>query len=264
MSILNKLHEITIDNTNRIFEKDSEFCVNQYYLYVPARDALQKALDIIKAEYEKEESSVNNTNSFRYLDKYDDIKHLEKRLEQTKNNFIFQIVFHFSRKYNVSFNPNIIIEKYDINLTHNDIIGEIYEQLDGCSFEEKAVQELIETTKNTIYDFNNNVSIKKSSVSINNYVWWYTWSGFCLKSGLTDLYRALSHFENGSTKTLESLNQMLEQLRKGDREYDIFSKYEFDDFETIESIKVFKNSKITIQFKTHALAQEFANTYLRK
>ncbi|MCY9145961.1 hypothetical protein [Bacillus sp. T9C1] len=266
MNILSKLNEITINNNDRIAETDRKYCENQFELYVAAREALQQALDIIKPVYEKEKSSPNNTISLygSYLDDYDDIKHLERRLEQIKKHFVSQIVYHFSRQYNVSLNTKIINEKYDLNLTHHHIIDEIFEQLDGFSFEERAVHELIEASKNTIYDFDNKVTIKKSSLSINNYVWWDTWWGYSLKSGLTQLYIALSHFENGSTKTLDALNKMLEQLRKGDRHFDIFSKYEFESFEKIKSIKVFKNSKITIEFKNQTLAQEFANTYLKK
>ncbi len=266
MNILSKLDEITINNNDRIAETDRKYCENQFELYVAAREALQQALDIIKPAYEKEKSSAKNTNSLygSYLDDYNDIKHLERRLEQLKAHFVSQIVYHFSRQYNVSLDTMSIHEKYDLNLTHHNIIDEIFEQLDGFSFEEKAVHELIEASKNTIYDFDNKVTIKKSSLSINNYVWWDTWWGFSLKSGLTQLYKALSHFENGSTKTLDALNHMLEQLRQGDKHYDIFRKYEFESYEKIKSIKVFKNKKITVEFKDHALAQEFANTYLKK
>ncbi|WP_395606296.1 hypothetical protein [Bacillus velezensis] len=268
MNILSKLNEITINNNDRIAETDSKFCVNQYYQYVAAREALQKALNIVKPAYEEEKKSVDNNSLYRcYLNDYEDVKHIEKRLEEIKGQFVSKIVNHFSRRYNVSLDTHIIIEKYDLNLNHNDIIGEIFEQLDGFSFEEKAVHELIQATKNTIYNFDKKVTIKKASLSITDYVWWdsWTWSGLRIfgDSKLGTFFQALSHFENGSVETLYSLNRMFEHLREGSNQYDIFSKYEFD-YKKIKSIKVFKNRKITVEFKDHALAQEFANTYLKK
>ncbi|WP_039076306.1 hypothetical protein [Bacillus sp. MSP13] len=263
MNILSKLNEITINNNDRIAETDSKFCVNQYYQYVAAREALQQALDIIKPVYDKEKNSLYGS----YLDNYYDINYLEKRLEEIKGQFVSKIVNHFSRRYNVSLDTNIIMEKYDLNLNHNDIMGEIFEQLDGFSFEEKAVHELIQATKNTIYNFDKKVTIKKASLSITDYVCWdsWTWSGLRISwdSKLGTFFQALSHFENGSVETLYSLNRMFEHLREGSNQYDIFSKYEFD-YKKIKSIKVFKNRKITVEFKDHALAQEFANTYLKK
>ncbi|MDO3655414.1 hypothetical protein [Bacillus subtilis] len=265
MNILSKLNEITINNNDRIAETDSKFCVNQYYQYVAAREALKQALDIIKSVYDKEKNPNSNYGS--YLDDYYDINYLEKRLEQIKRGFVSDIVNHFSRQYNVTLDKKVINEKYDLNLNHNDIIGEIFVQLDGFSFEEKAVHELIQATKNTIYNFDKKVTIKKASLSITDYVWWdsWTWSGLRISwdSKLGTFFQALSHFENGSVETLHSLKRMFEHLKEGSNKYDIFSKYEFD-YKKIKSIKVFKNRKITVEFKDHALAQEFANTYLKK
>lgn len=269
MNILSKLNEITINNNDRIADTDRKYCENQFGLYAAAREALQQALDIIKPVYDKEKNSAKNTNSLygSYLDDYDDIKYLDKRLEKIKGQFVSKIVNHFSRQYNVSLDTKVINEKYDLNLTHNDIISEIFEQLDGFSFEEKAVHELIQATKNTIYNFDKKVIIKKASLSITDYVWWdsWSWSGMRISwdSKLETFFQALSHFENGSVETLHSLKRMFEHLKEGSNKYDIFSKYEFD-YKKIKSIKVFKNRKITVEFKDHALAQEFANTYLKK
>ncbi|MCY9398072.1 hypothetical protein [Bacillus inaquosorum] len=259
MNILSKLNEITIDNNDRIAETDRKYCENQFELYVAAREALQQALNIIKPAYEKEKS---------YLNEYRDIDPIEKRLKEIKEQFISNVVHHFSRQYKVTLDTADINKKYDLYLTHHDITAEIFEQLGGFNFEEKAVHELIEASKATIYNFNKYVSIKKASLSITDFVWWDTWGwdGYRLSWNSkkeSSLFTALSHFENGSVKMLDSLFEMYKEIEKGSNHYDIFSKYELN-LEKIKSVKVFKNSKITIEFNDHALAQEFANTYLKK
>ncbi|MGR0121675.1 hypothetical protein [Bacillus halotolerans] len=267
MNILSKLNEITINNTTRIAETDSKFCENQYQQYVAARETLQQALNLIKPAYEKEKELVDNCLDRCYLNDYSDIKPIEKRLQQIKGGFVSNIVNHFSRQYNVSLDKKVINEKYDLNLTQHDVIAEIFEQLGGFNFEEKAVHELIEASKSTIYKFDK-VSIKKASLSITDFMWWdsWGWDGYRISWNSkkeSSLFTALSHFENGSVKMLDSLFEMYKEIEKGSNHYDIFSKYELN-LEKIKSVKVFKNGKITIEFNDHALAQEFANTYLKK
>ncbi|MGG0877585.1 hypothetical protein [Bacillus inaquosorum] len=258
MNILSKLDEITIDNNDRIAETDRKYCENQFELYVAAREALQQALNIIKPAYEKEKG---------YLNDYRDIDPIEKRLKEIKEQFISNVVHHFSRQYKVTLDTEDINKKYDLYLTHNDIIAEIFEQLGGFNFEEKAVHELIVKTKSTIYNFDK-VSIKKASLSIANFISWdaWGWNGFSLSHGSKkeqSLFTALSHFENGSVKMLDSLFNIYKEMEKGSNLHDIFSKYDLG-YEKIKSVKIFKNRKITIEFKNQTLAQEFANTYLKK
>ncbi|MFA1782433.1 hypothetical protein ACDX77_19350 [Bacillus velezensis] len=267
MNILSKLNEVTINNTNRIAETDSKFCENQYKQYVAAREALQQALNIIKPAYEEEKKSVDNSLDYCYLNKYQDIAPIEKRLEEIKEDFISKVVRHFSRQYKVTLDTEVINKKYDLYLTHKDIIAEIFEQMGGFNFKEKAVHELIEASKATIYNFGK-VSIKKTSLSITDFVRWDSWGWDGLRISWdskkeSSLFTALSHFENGDVKMLDSLFDMYKGMEKGSKHYNIFSKYEFD-CEKFKSIKIFKNGKITIEFKNQTLAQEFANTYLKK
>ncbi|RDY83175.1 hypothetical protein [Bacillus amyloliquefaciens] len=267
MNILSKLNEVTINNTNRIAETDIKFCENQYKQYVSAREALQQALNIIKPAYEEEKKSLDNSLDRCYLNEYRDIDPIEKRLEEIKEYFISEVVHHFSRQYKVTLDTAVINKKYDIYLTQHDIIAEIFEQLGGFNFEEKAVHELIEASKAQIYNFDK-VSIKKASLSITDFVWWDSWGWDGLRISWkskkeNSLFTALSHFENGDVKMLDSLFNMYKEMEKGSKHYDIFNKYEFD-CEKFKSIKIFKNGKITIEFKNQTLAQEFANTYLKK
>ncbi|MCY8738151.1 hypothetical protein P8881_19435 [Bacillus haynesii] len=263
MSLLDKINNVTVNNTNRISEIDRKYCENQYSQYSKAQEALGHAFSIIKKVYEQQ---INEEESF--LCKYDDIRHMEERISRIKRRFILNITSHFSRQYNVTLDSESIDEKYDSDLTHENIISEIFEQLGGYSFEEKAVTEIIEATRNTIYNFDKKVIIKKASLSIADYVRWDLWSfsGFRISwdSKLGTFFQALSHFENGSVETLYLLKSMIEHLKKGSNHYDIFSKYEFKVFNKIKSIKVFKNGKITIEFSSNEQANEFANTYLKK
>ncbi|QAT68083.1 hypothetical protein EQZ20_24740 (plasmid) [Bacillus glycinifermentans] len=262
MSLLDKINNVTVNNTNRISEIDRKYCENQYSQYSKAQEALGYAFIMIKKVYEQQ---VNEGESF--LCKYDDIRPMEERILRIKRDFIRNITSHFSRQYNVTLDSDSIDEKYDTDLTHEEIIAEIFEQLGGYSFEEKAVTEIIQASQNSIYNFNERVTIKKASISITNYVSWDTWyDDYRLhwNSKMEVLFKALSHFENGSIETLEILDLLINLLRKGSAHSDIFSKYEFEAFKKIKSIKVFKNRKINIEFYSNEQANEFANTYLKK
>ncbi|MEK4448665.1 hypothetical protein N1I81_22785 [Bacillus sp. FSL M8-0052] len=261
MSLLNKIKNVTINNTHRISVADKEYCEHQYMQYLNAQNALDGAIALIKPVCEQQ-----RRESRPFISKYKDLNHLEDRCLEVKKEFIYNITYYFSNKYNVTLNSNSIDQKYDKNLTYMDIVAEIFEQLGGYSFEEKAVSEIMEASRNTIYNFER-VTIKKASLTITHFVSWDTWYGdyrlHWNNEKLETLFKALSHFENGSTETLDLLNQMKQQLNEGEKEYNIFSKYEFK-FQKIKSMRVYKNGKITIEFNSNEQANEFANTYLKK
>ncbi|MCA1184655.1 hypothetical protein [Bacillus licheniformis] len=266
MSLLDKINNVTIDNNERISKADSDFCFRQYFEYFQAKNVNEEALKMITSVYERQKEN-DSDNLYCYIDKYDDIRHFEKRLEQLREDFVYRIIRYFSDKYKVTLDAASIITKYGENLSGRDVLDEIFEQLGGYSFEEKAVTEIIQASQNSIYNFNERVTIKKASISITHFVSWDTWwDDYRLgwnNEKLETLFKALSHFENGSTETLDLLNRMKQHLCEGEKEYNIFSKYEFK-FQKIKSIRVYKNGKITIEFNSNEQANEFANTYLKK
>lgn len=267
-SLLSKFNSVTIQNDTRISELDRKYCENQEKMFKEAVTAMNNALELFKTIHKlhTEEKGKSEHYHYEYIDHHHDIRHTENRLKEIKNNFINNIISHFQRAYNVTLESGGIKIKYDINVTYDNIVDEIFNQLGGFNFEEKAVNELIAACKDTIYR-NDKITIKKNKLTINDFVWWdstWTWDG--LRIGYSDkkvspLFKGLSHFETGSTETLFYFANIYSQLTKGSKHHDIFSKYEIG-YNLVEAIKFFKNGKIEIVFQTNQQAEEFKRIYL--
>lgn len=265
-TLLNKFDMVTIENDTRISEFDRKYCEKQERMYNEAVTAMKQTLELFKGIYENYSDS-DKKNYKHYIDSHSDIRHIEDRLTDFKNSFIHRIISHFEKTYNVTLRDSDINRKYkDIEVTYNNIVDEIFEQLGGFNFEEKAVNELIKACKETVYN-DTKIKVTKNKLSIQDFVYWqsYSWDN-SYTIGYSDgkvnsLFKALSHFEEGSTDTLFYYDQIYEQLNAGSREYDILSKFEIG-YNIVESIKFFKNGKVEIVFQTHEQAQQFATTYL--
>lgn len=269
MNLLNKFQAVTIQNDTRISEIDRKYCEKQERMYKEAITAMNNTLEIFKTIHKLhvEDKGESIHYHYEYIDHHEDIRHTEERSKKIKNNFISNIVGHFERVYNVTLEKSKIRDKYNISVTYQDIVNEIFEQLGGFNFEEKAVKELKDKCKETIYSLDK-VTIKKNKLTIIDFVWWdhYSWEGKKLgysDSKVSPLFRGLSHFETGETETLFYYRSIYKELHEGERKYDIFSKYEIG-YNLVNSIKVFKNGKIEIEFQTNEQAEQFKREYLTK
>lgn len=265
MNLLSKFASVKIENTSRISEEDKNYCEQQQGAYKIALNALLTALIALKAvvinyvkmgEYDR-----------GYINKYDDIDHMEKRIKQVKNEFISNIVNYFEKTYNVTLNSTAIEKKYDMNVTYQDIIEEIFIQLGGFNFKEKAVKEIKEASRGTVYK-DDKITVNKGKLTIASYVYFRSsWSNG-LELGYNDdkvipLFNALSHFETDKTETLGYYSNIYKELREGQKNYDIFSKYELG-YNKAQSIKFFKNGKVEIVFQSMQQAEAFKREYLTK
>lgn len=199
----------------------------------------------------------------------DDVKQLEKRIEGFKKSFISNIVSHFRKQYNISLESGEIKDRYkDTNgITYNDIVNEVFEQLGGFNFKEKAVNEIKENIRKTIYR-DDKIKIAKGKLTINDFVRWESWDSYC-RIGWDDrkvnpLFMALSHFDTEQAEEMEFYYESVRnELEEGQRKYDIFRKYELG-YNKVKSIRIYKNGKIEIEFQTNEQAQQFKNEYLTR
>lgn len=262
--LLNKFQSVTIQNDIRISEIDRAFCEKQEKMYKEAIQAMQQTLELFKNIYATYPENDNyDYYSKGYIDDYKDIKHIEDRMNDFKNNFINKVLRHFEKAYNVTLESAEIIKKYDLDITYNNIIDEIFEQLGGFNFNEKAIQEIKDRLKNSIR--NNNVSVNKNKVSINNFIyidhfdkkWGRVRLSYGSKETINKLFNALSLFETGETENTFYYNSLLKKLENDDP----FYKHEIG-YNSVQSIRPYQNGKIEIVFKTSEQAQQFKNEYL--
>jgi hypothetical protein len=266
-SLLNKFSSVKIENSSRISETDQAFCEKQEKMYREALAALQKTLEMFTEIYNSY-TDYDKKNYITYIDDHNDIWHIKDRIVKIKDSFISRIVNHFKQAYKVTLETGELYRKYkDIDVTYQNIVDEVFEQLGGFNFEEKAIQEIKNNCRDSIYN-DDKITIKKGKLIINDYIYWgHTWDnkkrlGYS-DSKIMPLFKALSHFETESIETLFYYDQMYNALYEGEGKFDIFSNYEIG-YNIVNTIKFFKNGKIEIEFQTQQQAEEFKKEYLTK
>ncbi len=267
-NLLDKFSAIDITVDQRISETEAEYCKRQEMIFYETRDLLKKYLDemtILHDKYNKKDSYRDREESFLY--KYDDLNKVNDRITSIYKAFISRITGFFTGRHNVTLSSSEIEKKYDENsISYSIILDEIFEQLGGLSFKEKAVEEIKAASRNVVYN-KTNIQITKNKLSISDLIYWDTSVIDESKSVRYDdkrvkpLFLALSHFMNDSVEMHYRLNEIYQAFYRGSKEYDIFSKYEIGIF-NVESLKVFKNGKIEIVFSEHENAEAFKNEYL--
>lgn len=268
-NLLNKFQAVTISNDNRISEKDRAYCEKHEKMYLEAVTAMKQALNSFQSIFDNNKTNEYDSAYRRgYIDQYDDINKMKDRITKVKNDFISNILYHFQDQYSVTLSSADIKVKYkEKEITYQNVIDEIFEQLGGFNFNEKAVKELKDKSRETVYN-KDHITVKKSKLILNNFIWWdsYSWEG--KKLGYSDskvkpLFAALSHFETGETETEFYYNSIYTKLYEGEKKNDIFSKFDLG-YNIVKSIKCFKNGKLEIEFESMEQALEFSKEYLEQ
>ncbi|GAA4880364.1 hypothetical protein GCM10023310_70710 [Paenibacillus vulneris] len=268
--ILSKFDNVEVTLEKKIPSEDLEFCKTEQKLYNVAIGVfidianeinIVSGLNVLTGEWHKDKSS--NT----YLDSYR-LREIKVIAMSIKECFIDKIVCYFTEKYNVTIKKERLLKNYDYDITYTNIIDDIMLQLEGFSFAEKAVKELLDKTKNTYY-YNeykkqSNMDIKNNKIVIDgSYVYKDTiWNQYRLRGDFNEIFTALYLFDNGSIPREETeLHSRYcgYQNERNDRNYE---KYQPVSLSKVESIKFYKNGKLEIEFKSNQMATKFAYEYL--
>ncbi|UXJ71388.1 hypothetical protein [Lysinibacillus fusiformis] len=267
LTLLEKLEQVEMTTETRISSQDNEHCIQQEKLYKGAFTLLKNTLDAFEAHYELQVNDFNLDYSKRgYIDSHDDIRHIKTRIDSNYEKFVSRMVSYFEKEYTVTLDANCIIEKYTPeSIDYSKVVEEIFEQLGGLNFSEKAEQELIANSRSLVRN-KSNIKITKSKITIAYLVNWSTgWNdkyrlGYS-NNNIEKLFEALSHFENKETKMLEPFKVHFELLKKGEEEYDIFKKYDYS-LSKVAGIRFYKNLKVEIFLMSNEDADTFNSSYL--
>jgi hypothetical protein len=270
--IFSKFDSITITNSNRIDEEDQAYCEKEQESYNRALDTLNQIRDVIKNTLDinitAERAWNQKGNNEDYLNYYRFDK-IPKLYDDCKNNFIHNIIGHFTQKNNITIDSYTICEKYkEREVNYNILLDEIFVQLEGYNFEEKAIKEIkdkmkaqIKLSKRNWQDTEEtyNMSIKDKKLIFDNLIYagknWnnkYEFRG----DNLIPLLSALCHFNNGS----KTIYYDLKELCSYSVEEWAFTKHELD-YTKFKSLKIYKNSKIEVEFTNNEYARQFALEY---
>jgi hypothetical protein len=269
-SLLNKFVNVKIENTERVSQEDKEFCIKMQDQYIqavtPITNCLKELADMTGVKiFEEKCYSDKSNNTFIDWYKMKDIKEVATHL---KNSFMNKIIYHFSEKYQVTI-KNDFINKYAFNITYEEILSEIFEQLGGYTFEEKGTLEIKNKLKENTKQYRGDkekVKVSKTKISIDSYVYIDTWDAkwggsprvhYSSQDKLEDILKGLKHYSEGSTSlTQEEMKFIREDLRENIGDYKELS------YVKINNIKIFKNGKCEINFVSSQDALNFAKEYL--
>lgn len=261
MNMLNVFDEIKIENDNRIDIEDRNYCEKHNRAYQETLKSHKETLknwimlhnnQIKKLSYER--------NGYTYTQEYISyfgggngicINKLIDEIIKIKQRFIGMITYYFTRKYNITIDDNKIFNKYKdkfdyhkkenpdktlkldlieyIDIDYNTILDEIFIQLGGFSFKEKAINEIKEKAKTPLHwnDWRKywNYEIKNKTIKF--------------KISIDHIEPALYFYDNNESNII-----------------DCFTHNKVDDY------KSYDNGNTDIKFYNASDALDFAKRYL--
>lgn len=263
-NLLEKFDIVMISNEQRISEEDNNYCIEEGRKYKEAIEVYKDVLQQFETIYNKYPRNINSYRKTGYIDNNYDINHTKNRMQTIKDEFINGICYYFSKKYKITIERDFK-DKYDLDITYQDILNEIFVQLEGFNFNEKAVKELRDDFIKELGG-RRNIEIKNNKISISNYIYFDSWSWSGTKISYRNdrviaLFKVLSHFEREENDIIITFNNVINELQEGTKTYDIFRKYSFEHLDKVKNFKIYKNNKVDIIFTTKQLAEEFLNEY---
>lgn len=153
-------------------------------------------------------------------------------------------------------------------LRYERVVDEIFVQLGGFSFQEKAMNEFLSHTWNcchsTYRDNAEEFEVKNDTLKLTGY-WcrckddsWRSHDEWESTDSLKTLLNALAWYECGR---MDEGNLWFPELFRYDTERNFFETY---NMEKVKSVKLFKNGRVDIKFRSVAYVQEFVETCLRR
>lgn len=153
-------------------------------------------------------------------------------------------------------------------LRYEQVVDEIFVQLGGFSFQEKAMNEFLSRTWNcchsTYRDNAEEFEIKNDTLKLTGY-WcgckddsWRSHDEWESTGSLKTLLNALAWYECGR---MDEGNLWFPELFRYGTDRNFFETY---NMKKVKSVKLFKNGRVDIKFRSVAYVQEFVETCLRR
>lgn len=299
MNLLDKFASVKIEADNRISARDAEYCRQQQTVYEKAGETLCAMLALV----EPLEQDKADLNGMSYLPGRVDRSTLSECLCARHCLFIARIVNYFANAHQVELDAAIIQNalipqkpkqpdywSYDLHseewkqalreheaavkaytenlqslsLRYEDIVEEIFSQLGGFSFEEKALSELFarcyEETHSR-WGSREELELKGATLKLTGYLCKHSayGSSWEIMDGMVAILKALAWYEGGRLD--DAVNWFPGLLS---HKWDVSaSTFEYSDYPHVRKIRLFKNRAVEIKFCDAAAALNFVETCLR-
>lgn len=297
MDLLAKFNAVEIQADSRITETDRDYCTAHQKAYDAARSCFGELVyiweDLTKQQTELlthiEEKSYGLDT---YLPSHEDLKISSSKINghimSLHSRFISRLVHHFNQKYHVSVDADIIDshllperpsrdwrrseedeQAYQekmlaLGLRYQDILNELFVQLDGRDFKEQALYELNEACHKAAWSSYNKSAkyeVKKDVLRFSSYGCsyesWMRREQWKLSDNLKQILRGIAHYETGSFSIVPSDFSNL--LSYSDSNTDLV---QFPSCTKVCQLKMFKNGRVDIKFSSEESVRTFVAEYL--
>jgi hypothetical protein len=150
-----------------------------------------------------------------------------------------------------------------MNVSINDLLDDIFNQLGGMTFDDKGLKEAEEKLLNDCrYD---EITVKNNKITIKNFIYYdHFWKDYgeyrnSDKEKITNLFKIISYAD---TKELRNNYKFItDEVNSYNNKY--IGEYEVtNDLLILKSFKTFKNGKVELKFTSGLQALSFAVKYL--
>jgi hypothetical protein len=277
---LEKLFEnVTIENDQRLSDEDNikmEFFQStldnmreKFNLYL----SFYRENRINKIDYDGTIKEINGVSSYKNLE----FEFVDKIIFREVRSLIERVYSYFVGKYDVKLEtlyhdadyyegrPEKMKENFNwfMNVSINDLLNDIFNQLGGMSFNDKGLEEAKEKLLNDCrYD---DITVKNNKITIKNFIYYdHFWKDYgeyrnSDKEKITNLFKIISYVD---TKELRNNYRVItDEVNNYNNKY--IGEYEVtNELLILKSFKTFKNGKVELKFNTGLQALNFAVKYL--
>lgn len=296
MNLLDKFLAVEVKAESRISKSDKHYCEVQQAAYDHGRKALKDMIKVAERFIKEQNDILESVDREVYTNYVYDgrggvsLTSLHDLLRKSHATFIAKIVSYFCKTYHVDLDNGVVIEhlipkepRYSskddakeyteqiesLEISYKQVLDEIFVQLGGFSFQEKALNELKEKCHKEAwnsYTGKRDFEQKKAVLSFTRYAcsfdsWHEQWHKgeyeIKLADGMKDVLRAIAYFEYGLIDYIPAaFHDLLGwSWTTTETERKCF-------MEKVKSIKCFKNGRVDVRFTSEEYARQFADEFL--
>ena len=294
MNLVEKINQVKIKADTRISEADRAFCERQQRAYDAAREAL-KELDFTWTDCISQQKMIlDGEQAYTYYlgnDRNLKAACFRDELERLHEHFINRLTSYFARTYSVDLSAQSITERLlpsnsskgiferekaeeaeaayhkamrELALRYTDVLDQIFIQLGGRSFQEKAFWELQQRCCSAVWNtYKNEPQYVQQKDIIHFYCHFcscdadWTPPRWSMTDRAKNVLWGVVHFETGSYTTVPAVLSdffSYRDVRQACTDFHGYSK--------LRQIRLFKNGRMDIRFASSALAEQFIDIYL--